>query len=461
MNCAFSKIKNLNKVSVLLEHMKKQKSLLFALFALLFLLSMLTPISRSFTSDSFSPTVGEEYIYEVTLTQASLDFLNFTHFPSGIKGDVQLGDQWKVVIMYSGHTKDINLPGYLATYWDAVKGVLYNRSASSPTWNTKMFSGLVSTPPLMLMGAYNGTNQTHPIPVHPTGFFFFFPHNTSALAKIAVQYMDLVVGPPVGAGGNWTPGPHGYDGIMTNFESSTRPDIWMWAVKIHSSGAIEYVRYYNCTGGIPVLKFSLDLIAIDTPDIFTQNPGDVYVWEATLAKPGNNLLSYFNFSKQGDIKTGELIKFEVTGIKSTNTIPGLDPSIWWQTIEGKIYNSTNDTPSIWTTSMWLGINNSDTPSRAYGGAFNGSVSPSIPVLHWAWFFPHNGPAVTYIATSSYPTYLEAFNTTGAGGNWTSGPAVYDGTMREFESSIWPDIWLWELKIHSTGAVEYIRYYHNN
>ncbi len=431
------------------------------LFILLMLFYLPQPVSIGFTGDSFSQKVGQEYVYEVTLTEPGIDFLNYTHFPSGITGDVRQGDQWKVKIMALDNTRDINLNGYTTTYWDIVKIIVYNKSATSSEWNTIMYSGSLYHPPLMLAGAYNGTNQTHPIPVHSEGFFFFFPHNATALAKIAWQYVGEVIG-PFGAGGNWTPGPHGYDGIMANYESSMFPDVWMWAVKIHESGAIEYIRYYNCTTGVPILKFSLDLIAINEPGDFTQNPGDIYVWEATFARPGNNLLTYLNLSEKGDIEQGELIKFEVTGITTKNNIPGTDPSIWWRTVEGKIYNSTNTTSDTWTTTMWLGYNDLNTTQRAYGGAYNNSVSPSIPIQPWAWFFPHNEPAVTYIAYYYSPRYLSAFNLTGAGNNWTIGPAEYDGTMQEWETSMWPpDIWLWELKIHPTGAVEYIRYYHNN
>ncbi|MFX1293706.1 MAG: hypothetical protein ACFFD2_02430 [Promethearchaeota archaeon] len=444
--------------------MKKSNIFLLFLFMLLLFISIPNQ-TQSFASDSFSQKVGQEYIYEVIIAEPGNNFTRYISLPSGITKDVQVGDQWKVLVKDLLYTNNLKIPGYQAytsTYWDSVEAILYNKSPGTSDWSTKLYWDgyeLPATP--VTYGAFSATNITHPIPL---SFFFFFPHNATALSYITMPYTGAIFRP--GAYANWTPGPHGYDGIMYDTDI---PYNWLWALKIHVTGAIEYIRYYNYSAVDDPLKLSIELQSFTDPnsnidfpdDSFSQRVGDVYIWEATFAKPGNNLLSYLNLDESGDIEAGEQIKFEVTGTYYTNNVGDMDPTIWWHKVEGKIYNSTNTTDT-WTTIMWLGYNALDTYDRAYGGAYNGSNLPPIPVASWAWawFFPHNGSALEQIGTQ-WPLYMYALFPPCAGWNWSPGPADYDGILHYFESSMVPDILLWEIKIHTTGAVEYIRYYYYN
>ncbi len=208
--------------------MKIKRKFIFSIVCFLLITFMIGTIGAAFSGDSFDQRAGDEYIWEVTFAKGYT--LQAFHLQN-------VGDQLSIVINI------VNTTLLNSILYDTLYGTLSNNTRDNRTWTP--FSQKI------LLAAYN-SSYGYKTDITP----FIIPHNETAvnqtLSNTTYEHYS------------WTSGPHGYDGMVIQYNGSASGDIGKEKIEMsfHSAGILNSLRIYNGTGGNWDLIFELKLLVV-------------------------------------------------------------------------------------------------------------------------------------------------------------------------------------------------------
>jgi len=201
----------------------KTKIFIFMVLSL-FSVSLVTlPAATAFTSDSFSQKVGDEYIWELKVSQ-----------PGSLLSSYKMGDQLKAIIIAANKTI-LTTDG--ANLWDTLWGRVYNNSITNRTWQLLMHTKALSI--------YNSTLGWASMTPE-----LFIPHNQTAVNKTLYGKFYVLLVSKGDFHYTWTSGPNGYDGTMTAWNGSATGDKDQpkFELQFNANGLLQSWKEYRGTG---------------------------------------------------------------------------------------------------------------------------------------------------------------------------------------------------------------------